>query len=162
MPTSRAMRVTSDGERRQRVDHRVDGVLQRAAISPRDLDGDLLASRSPLATAVVTSAMSRTWSVRLRRHLVDVVGQLLPDARHVLHVGLHAERAFGADQAGDAGHLGGEPVELVDRGVDRVLEREDLAARVDARSCCDRSPSAMAVTTSAMLRTWTVRLSAMS
>ena len=36
--------------------------------------------RSPLATAVVTSAMLRTWPVEVAGHRVDVVGQVLPGA----------------------------------------------------------------------------------
>ena len=36
--------------------------------------------RSPLATAVVTSAMLRTWPVRLEAIEVDVVGEVLPGA----------------------------------------------------------------------------------
>jgi hypothetical protein len=87
--------------------------------------------RSPLATAVVTSAMLRTWPVRFAGHEVDVVGEVLPGAGHALHDGLAAELALGADLAGDAGHLGGEAVELVDHRVDRDLQLEDLAAHVD-------------------------------
>ncbi len=44
---------------------------------------------------------------------------------------LAAELAFGADLAGDAGHFGGEGVELVHHGVDGVLELHDLALDVD-------------------------------
>ena len=44
-----------------------------------------------------------------------------------LHLGLAAELALGADLAGDARHLGGEGVQLVDHRVDGVLELEDLA-----------------------------------
>ena len=86
--------------------------------------------RSPLATAVVTSAMLRTWAVRLPAMRVDVVGQVLPDAGHAAHLGLAAQLAFGADLAGHAGHLGGEGVELVDHGVDGVLQLQDFAADV--------------------------------
>jgi hypothetical protein len=62
---------------------------------------------------------------------VDVVGEVLPGARHALHLGLPAELALGADLAGHAGHLAGEGVELVDHRVDGVLELEDLALHVD-------------------------------
>ena len=45
--------------------------------------------------------------------------------------GLTAEPAFGADLARDARHLGRERVELIDHRVERRLEVEHLAARVD-------------------------------
>ncbi len=64
-------------------------------------------------------------------HRVDAVGQVLPGAGDAGHVGLAAEPAFGADLAGDAGHLAGEPVELVDHGVERFLQLKDFAAHVD-------------------------------
>src|SRR5205807_5243981 len=64
-------------------------------------------------------------------HEVDVVGQVFPDARHALDVCLAAELAFGADLARHTRHLTGEGVELVDHGVDGLLELEDLAADVD-------------------------------
>ena len=65
------------------------------------------------------------------RHQVDVVGQVLPRAADARHLRLAAELAFGADLAGDAGHFAGEGVQLIDHGVDRVLEREDFALHVD-------------------------------
>ena len=50
------------GERVELVDHRVDGVLELEDLA-LGVDGDLR-DRSPLATAVVTSAMSAPGSVR--------------------------------------------------------------------------------------------------
>src|SRR5690606_24606495 len=44
---------------------------------------------------------------------------------------LAAELSVGADLARDAGDRGGERVELVDHGVDRVFQLEDLAFGVD-------------------------------
>ena len=64
------------------------------------------------------------------RQLVDVVGQVLPDPRHLLGLGLAAELALDADLAGHARDLAGEAVELVDHRVDGVLELEELAAHV--------------------------------
>src|SRR5206468_2360082 len=64
-------------------------------------------------------------------HDVDVVGELLPDAGDVLDVGLHPQGPLGADQAGHPVHLGGEAVELVDHGVDGLLDLQHLAAHVD-------------------------------
>ena len=67
--------------------------------------------KSPLATAVVTSAMLRTWPVRLPAIEVHGVGQVLPRAGDAFHVGLTAELAFGAHFAGHARHFGGERAE---------------------------------------------------
>ena len=116
-------------ERVQLIDHRVDRVLQRDELAAR-LDRDLaaeLAVRDRGRHLGDVADLVR----QVARHLVDVVGQLLPDAADVLDVGGDAERAFGTDEARDARDLGGEPVQLVDRRVDRVLEREDLALRFD-------------------------------
>jgi len=72
---------------------------------------------------------------------------------------LTAEPAFGADLARDPRHLRREAVQLIDHRVDRVLELEDLTLDVDV-ILRDRSPLAIAVATSAMLRTWPVRFDA--
>src|SRR5207237_502734 len=64
-------------------------------------------------------------------HQVNVVGQVFPGAAHALHLGLPAELALGAHLARHPGDLGGEGVELVDHGVDRVLQLQDLAVDVD-------------------------------
>ena len=64
--------------------------------------------RSPLATAVVTSAMLRTWPVRLPAMEFTRVGQILPRAGDALHVGLAAELSFRAHFAGHARHFRGE------------------------------------------------------
>src|SRR5207302_1165167 len=50
---------------------------------------------------------------------------------HARHVGLTAEAAFGPHLARHARHLTGEPVELVDHGVERLFELQDFAANVD-------------------------------
>ena len=91
----------------------------------------ILRDRSPLATAVVTSAMLRTWPVRLPAIELTRVGQVLPGAGDALHLGLAAELAVGADLARDARHLGGEGAELVHHGVDGVLQLQQLALDVD-------------------------------
>ena len=64
-------------------------------------------------------------------HEVDVVGEVFPDSRNALHLGLSAELAFGADFARDAGDLGGERVQLIDHRVDGVFQLEDFAFHVD-------------------------------
>src|SRR5207249_1920545 len=68
---------------------------------------------------------------QVARHEVDVVGQVLPGARHALHVGLAAQPAFGPYLAGHAGHFGGERNELMDDRVDSVLEFQDFATDID-------------------------------
>ena len=118
------------GERAQLVDHRVDRVLAARAISPR-ASTVIFCDRSPLATAVVTWAMLRTWSVRFDAMQVDVLGQVAPRAGDALDLGLAAELALGADLARDARDLVGERRQLVDHRVDGVLQLEDLALRVD-------------------------------
>ena len=130
VPTSRATRVTSSANARQLVDHGVDGVLQLGDLAAR-VDGDLLREvalghgRGHLGDV---AHLSR----QVAGQLVDVVGEVLPRARHALHLGLPAEAALGADLAGDPGDLGRERAQLVDHGVDGVAQRRDLAAGVDA------------------------------
>ncbi len=81
--------------------------------------------------AVATSAMLRTWPVRLRGHEVDVVGEVLPGTGDAGDVGLAAELAFGADFAGDAGDFTGEGVELIDHRINGVFELENFALHID-------------------------------
>jgi hypothetical protein len=116
-------------EGRQRLDHEVDGLGQR---------GDLaLGVDRQLALQIalrhrgddVGDAAHLVGEVG--RHQVDVVGQVLPRAADARHLRLAAELALGADLARDAGHFRGEAVELIDHGVDGVLELEDLALHVD-------------------------------
>ena len=82
-------------------------VSASAAISPLASTVSLRV-RSPLATAVTTFAMPRTWLVRLRGHRVHVVGEVLPRAGDAPHLRLAAELALGADLARHARDLGGE------------------------------------------------------
>ncbi len=63
-------------------------------------------------------------------HGVDGVGEILPGAGDAFHFGLSAEFAFGADFARYARNFAGEGIELVDHGVDGVLELQDFAADV--------------------------------
>src|SRR5207302_1302307 len=111
------------------VDHHVDGLLQLEDLATHR-DGDLAAE---------VAVRDRGGDLRDVAHLVGevaghrvhAVGEVLPDAAHAAHRRLAAELALGADLAGDAGHLPGEGVELVEHGVDRVLNLEELAADVD-------------------------------
>ena len=74
--------------------------------------------------------MLRTCAVRLRRHEVDAVGEVLPRAGDARHLRLTAQLAFGADFARDARHFGGKTVELIHHRVDGVLQLENFAAHI--------------------------------
>ena len=65
------------------------------------------------------------------RHRVHVLGEVFPDPGDPADVGLPAEAAFGADLAGHPGDLVGEGGQLAHHGVERLLELEHLALRVD-------------------------------
>ncbi len=117
------------GERRQLVDHRVDGGLEFQDLAA-GVDVDLLrqvAARhrrrhqrdvADLAGEVVG-------------HGVDVVGEVLPRARHVRHMCLATEAPLGAHLTGDAGHLVRERGQRVDHGVDDVRQGGDLTLGLD-------------------------------
>ena len=105
-------------------------VFFSSRISPRT-STVILRERSPLATAVVTSAMLRTWLVRLPAIEFTRVGQILPGAADAFHFRLTAEFAFRTDFARHARDFRGERVELVHHRVDGVLELENFASHVD-------------------------------
>ena len=79
--------------------------------------------------AVATSAMLRTWAVRLLAIELTLSVRSFQVPATPGTCGLTAELALGADLARHARHLAGERVELVDHRVDGVLDLEDLAAR---------------------------------
>ena len=117
------------GERVQLIDHRVDGVLQREELALH-VDRDLLAEVAVRDRGGDLGDVSHL-AGQVAGHEVDVVGEVLPDAADLDgHRGGLTELAFGAHLAGDPGHLGDEPVELVDHRVDGVLQLEHLAAHV--------------------------------
>ena len=93
-------------------------------------------------------------------HRVDVVGQVFPGAGDAGHVRLAAKLAFGANFARNARYFAGEAVELINHGVERFFQSKDFA-RTSTVILRERSPLAIAVATSAILRTWPVRLPAM-
>src|SRR6202043_1795908 len=110
------------------VDHRVDGVLQLEDFAAH-VDRDLLRQ-------VAAGDRGRDFGDvahlggQVRGHEVDVVGEVLPGAGDLGHLGLSAELAFGADLARHARHFGSKGVELVDHGVDGVFQLEDFALHV--------------------------------
>ena len=93
----------------------------------------------------------------IRRHEVHVVGEILPRAGHAGHLRLATQLAFGANLAGHAGHLRGEAVELIDHRIDRVFQLQNLALHLDG-DLAAQVAGRTAVVTSAILRTWAVRL----
>ena len=106
--------------------------------------------RSPLVTAVATSAIARTWLVRLAasRLTLPVRSCQVPAAGDV---GLAAQDDLRRRSRGRAAPRR-ERVQLVDHRVDCVLELEDLALDVDG-DLAREIPLAMAVANVAMLRT---------
>ena len=117
------------GEGVELVHHRVDGVLQLQDLAAH-VDGDLLGQVAVGDRGGHLGDVAHLTG-QVGRHQVHVVGQILPGAGDAPHLRLAAELAFGADLAGDAGHFGGEGVELVHHGVDGVLQLQDLALHVD-------------------------------
>src|SRR5205807_956401 len=117
------------GERGELVDHGVDGVLELQDLAAC-VHGDLLGQvalghgRGDLGDASHLAG-------EVSGHEVDVVGEVLPRARHALHTRLTTELAVGAHLPRDSGDLVGERRQLVDHGVDGVLQLEDLALDVD-------------------------------
>src|SRR5207302_1237967 len=117
------------GESIQLIDHAVDGVLELedlAAYVDRDLLGEITLGDRGRDLGDVADLGGE-----VARHVVDVVGEVFPDAGDAFDLRLAAKVPFGTDFAGDAGDLAPKGVELIDHDVDRVLELADLAADVD-------------------------------
>ena len=129
VPTSRATRVTSAANALS-WSTIVLMVFFSSRISPLT-STVILRDRSPRATAVVTSAMLRTWVVRLAASRLTLSVRSFQVPADAGHDRLAAEPAVGADLAGHARHLGGERAQLLDHRVQRFLEQQDLAAHVD-------------------------------
>ena len=115
------------GERIELIHHDVDRVLQLQNLATdlhRDLAGEIALGDGRGHFRDVADLRGE-----VRCHRVHRIGEILPDTDNALHVGLAAELAFRSDFAGHARDLTGERIELVDHGVDRVLQLENLAAR---------------------------------
>ncbi len=110
------------------VDHGVDGVFEFQNFT-FDIDGDLLGEVAICNGRCDVSDVADLIG-EVARHEVDVIGEILPCSRDAFHIGLSAELSFGADLASDAGDFRSEGGELVDHGVDGVLEFENFAADV--------------------------------
>ena len=122
-------------------DHLVDVVLQLGNLTLR-LDGDRTCEVALCHGG--RHLRDRTHLCReISGELVDVLSQVTPSSRDALDLSLTAELAFGADLARHARHLVREGGELVHHDVDRVLQLEDLALRIDRDllreiALCDR------------------------
>src|SRR6185312_2782875 len=111
------------------IHHGIDGGLELKDLA-LDVDGDFL-RQVAIGDRRRDIGDVADLPGEVRRHHVDVVGQILPYAADVAHLRLAAELAFATHFARDARHLGGEGVELVHHGVDGGFELEDLAFDVD-------------------------------
>ena len=89
--------------------------------------GDL-GGRSPRATAVYLGNIADLRG-KIACHGVHAVCQILPGARYGPHVSLAAQPPAVRPRAPRA-HLAGKCVELIDHGVDGLLQLKDLTAHV--------------------------------
>ena len=129
VPTSLATRVTSEAKALS-WSTIVLMVFFSSSISPFT-SAVIFWLRSPLATAVVTWAMSRTWLVSepAMKFTLSVRSFHVPATFGTSR--LAAQHALRAHLARHARHLVGEHGEPVDHGVDDLLDLQDLAARLD-------------------------------
>src|SRR5262249_27729697 len=115
------------GEGAELVDHRVDGFLglqDLAAYVDRDLLGEVAVVAGDGHFGDVADLVGQ-----VVRHRVYALGQVLPYAGHLGHLGLAAELALGADLARHPRHLRGEHAELLDHGVDDGGRLQKFAAQ---------------------------------
>ena len=117
------------GERRELLDHRVDGFLELQDLALH-VDGDLAAEIAARDGGGHVGDVADL-AGEVGGHGVDVVGEVLPGAGDAGHLRLAAELAVGADLAGHAADFRGEGAELIDHRVDGFLELQNLAAHVD-------------------------------
>ena len=155
VPTSRAMRVTSSAKDPSESTIALT-VFFSSRISPLT-STVIFFDRSPLATAVVTSAMFRTWLVRLFaiELTLSVNSFQMPETSFTSACtpsvpSVPTNRATRVTSAEKRFSLS------------TVLLMVFFSARISPRASTviflDRSPSAIAFVTSAMFRTWLVRL----
>ena len=158
VPTSRATRVTSEANELS-WSTIVLMVFLSSRISPCTSTVIFLES-SPLATAVVTSAMLRTWPVRLPAieftlsvRSFQVPATPFTSAWPPSLPSVPTSRATRVTS--EANELSWSTIVLM------VFLSSRISPRTSTVIFLDRSPLATAVVTSAMLRTWPVRLPAM-
>ena len=102
--------------------------------------------------AAATSAMLRTWAVRLLAIKLTLSARSFHVPRDTRDVRLATELALGADFTSHARDLRGKGIQLIDHGIDGVFNSRvsPFTSTVIFR---DKSPRATAVVTSAILRT---------
>ena len=116
------------GEGAQLIDHGVEGVFEFENFALHvhgDFAGEVAAGDGGGDFGDVANLAGE-----VAGHEVDVVGEVLPRAC-ARDLRLAAQFSFGADFAGNAGDFSREGVELVDHGVDGVLQLENFALHVD-------------------------------
>ena len=157
VPTSRATRVTSSAKLDSCPTIRLI-VLLSSRISPC-ASTVISWLRSPCATAVVTSAMLRTWSVRLRaiELTLSVRSFQVPDTplTRACPPSLPSVPTSRATRVTSSAKLESWSTMLL-----RVVFSSRISPCASTVIRCERSPPATAVATVAMLRTWSVRLRA--
>ncbi len=115
-------------ETAQLIHHGVDCLLQLENLAPhvgRDLFREVAIGHRCRHIGNVSDLRRQ-----IACHQVHAFRQILPDPAHVPHLRLPPELAVRAHLTGDARDLGGEAAQLIDHGVDRVFELENLAPHV--------------------------------
>src|SRR5581483_2314724 len=116
------------GERVQLVHHSVDRVLKFenfAFYINRDFAREIPAGHGSCDLSNVSDLRSE-----VAGHGIDRIGQIFPGTGHPRHVGLTAKPPFAAHLASHAGHLAGNPVQLVHHRVKSFFELQNFAADV--------------------------------
>src|SRR5262249_14866656 len=117
------------GEGVQLVHHRVDGVFQFENFTfdrDRDFSRQVAVRDGGRDVRDVADLAGQ-----VRRHRVDVIGEVHLGAADAGHFRLAAELAFGADLTRHARHFRGEGVQLIHHRVDGVLQPQNFAFDVD-------------------------------
>ena len=147
------------GERAKLLDHGVERFLELQDFAAH-VDGDL-AGEVAVGDGGGDFGDVADLAGEVAGHEVDVVGEVLPGAGHAGHLGLAAELAVGADFAGHARDFARRSALSWSTMVLMVFFSSRISPFTSTVILRERSPRATAVVTSAMLRTWAVRLPAM-
>src|SRR6185369_11839805 len=116
------------GEAVELIHHGVDGVLELENFAFH-VHGDL-ARQVPARHGGGHLGNVADLCRQIAGHRIHAVSQVFPRSGNARHVRLTAQPTFSADLTRHARHLADEAVELIDHGVERLLELENLAAHV--------------------------------